>query len=101
MDSDMMVNEPHLIEGTSIHEDHHMDTQEHKEHHEDDDHSENSSCEDECHFCICTCTAHNIAPSIFQMATINLENADFQMHANYVSLYSNSYLDRVFQPPQV
>ncbi len=101
IDSDNAISESHLIEGASIHEDHHIDTEAHKEHHDDEDHSESSSCEDECHFCICLCNAHNILPSIIEISTIELENVDSKIDTNYTSLYSNSYLDRIFQPPQV
>ena len=91
----------HLIPGTSVHNDHHQDSDAHKEHHEEQDHEQHSDCEDECHFCICACASHNIILSDYELQSLDFDPPTLRTVPDYNFIYSSSYLAAIFQPPRV
>ena len=94
-------SEPKTTEVLTVHEDHHKDSAEHQDHHDDKDHSDDNDCEDECHFCVCTCLSHNLINPIFRIDFASFEYASSKKQNFYISLYSNNYLDTLLRPPQV
>ena len=94
--------ETHLVPGTTIHEEHHKDSPEHQEHHEDDnhEHTNDTDCDDECHFCICSCTSHNIILESYKLTPVRFDISKSKISTAYTSIYNNRYLDNIFQPPQ-
>jgi len=96
-----IVSVSHITETNPIHEGHHIDPEGHEEHHDNKNHSEESDCDNECHFCICSCTASNVIVSVFKIDFNILEYYNSKIVVSYTPLYNNQYLDAIFQPPQV
>jgi hypothetical protein len=101
INNDEMVAITHITETNTIHEGHHIDIEGHKEHHDDKNHPEDSNCDKECHFCICSCTSSNVIVSVFKFEFSNLEYFSSKITISHNSSYTNQYLDSIFQPPQV